>query len=136
VIAQVDAGDPGLRASRRVIDVSRWGWLLLAAAASAAAGALLVSPRRGRTLAHLGAAAAVAGALVFAGVHFGGPAVSDHAAQVAGLDPGRGRSAVEAAWGALLGDLGTLALIAGGAGLVVAAVAAAAGGRGSALARG
>ena len=122
VLATLERGD-GLTALRRVLDASAWWWALLAGAAVSAAAALRVGPDVRGTLVALGAAAAVAGAVV-AGLEVGaGAVVAERAAPGSGAPGDRRHDAVAATWTALFGDLRTAALVMAAGGLAVAALA-------------
>ncbi len=122
VLATLERGD-GLTALRRVLDASAWWWVLLAGAAVSAAAALRVGPDVRGTLVALGAAAAVAGAVV-AGLEVGaGAVVAERAAPGSGAPGDRRHDAVAATWTALFGDLRTAALVMAAGGLAVAALA-------------
>jgi hypothetical protein len=93
-------------------------WLVALASVLLAAAALAVSIDRTRTVRRLGQGLA-AGALALVALYLIGSAVAGHAAPA-----GRG-AAARALWAAFLGGLQTQALVAAGAGAVLAAAAAA-----------
>jgi hypothetical protein len=116
-LAELDPGAVDLGAVRDLIELSRWWWALLAASVCAGALALVLSPEPRRSLGHLGAAVAAAGALIVAAIELG-----------EALLPAPGgeeeRAAIEAVWQALFGDLRSAALVLAAAGLLVAAIVA------------
>jgi hypothetical protein len=92
--------------------------LLLLVAVLAAAGALLLSADRRRTVVRLGIGVAVAGVVLVVGLGVGRSMVGD-----SGETP-EARAAIEAIWDAFLGDLYTGGWILAASGAVVAAAAA------------
>ncbi|HZO37329.1 MAG TPA: hypothetical protein VFB41_10695 [Solirubrobacteraceae bacterium] len=123
---ELPAGDLQLRpapdAVQRVAttarDLRRLSWLLLALAAIAIAAGLAIVPDRRGGLRLLGIATAVVAIAGVVALRIGRSALA------AGVgDDATSRRALEAAYGAFLGDLSTLLLVVGAAGAITAAVA-------------
>jgi hypothetical protein len=99
-------------------DVRLLAWFLVASSLILAAGALILSSDRRRTVVELGVGAAVAGVLLLLAYRILRSLAIDHAGGPAGRD------AAGAVWDAFLGDLQTTAWILSGSGAVIAASAA------------
>jgi hypothetical protein len=93
------------------------GWLLLALAGAAAAGAVVLARDKRRSAAQLGLAVLAAGLLVVLATAFA------KAIALAPVDGGEDRAAARAIWDAYLGDLTKLGLLLAACGAVVAAAA-------------
>lgn len=118
VVGELEAGNTELGAVRRLIDLSRFGWLFLVAAALAGSATFALAGGVRRSLAYLGAAAAGAGALVAALVTVGRTTFANHVAA------GSERGAVGVLWNGLFGDLRTAALFVAAGGVIAVAAAA------------
>ena len=93
-------------------------WLLAVVAIVLAAGGLVFSTNRRRTMVQLGISTAVAGVVIVIGLAIGRDAVTDT------VDTPEAQAAVGAIWDAFLGDLRSVGWIVAGSGAVVAAAAA------------
>jgi hypothetical protein len=124
LVADVDSDNGELAAGRRLLDLTRWRWLALAACAVCVGISVLLAGGARRALAYLGAAAAGAGALVAGAVTIGGALLKDQVASSSANDPSAQRSAIAAVWRSLFGDLRTSALVVMAGGLLIAALSA------------
>ncbi|MBB4661266.1 hypothetical protein [Conexibacter arvalis] len=120
-VLRIDSDDPALAGVRRLVAIGDWlAWVAPLGAIACAAGALLLSRDRRRTLVQLGGALAVASTLLLVLL-----AVARRAAVPGAEAAPDVAAAAGALWDALLGDLSLWAETALLAGLVVAVVAAA-----------
>lgn len=119
--ARVEAGEEALRALDAAGYVDRFegiAWMSAIAAVLLLAAAIAVAPRRRRAVVHVGVAVAVAGGIVMLASQI------VRAEALARSPLPLDRAAADAIWDAFMGDLRTWALVALGAGTVVAAAAA------------
>jgi hypothetical protein len=117
-LVERDIGSVNAKLAQAADNIRLLAWLFLFLALASAAAALLLARDRRRTVVRLGIGTAIAAVLVVVAL---GVAHRVARGSVSGADA---RVAVDALWGAFLGDLRTAALILAGIGVVVAAAAA------------
>jgi hypothetical protein len=112
-----------LTAAHLLVAFAGWRWPLLVAGVLAALGAAVLAGGVRAALIHVGLAIAGGGLLVAALVAGLGEFVAAHLAHAVNLGEDTERDASGAVWGALLGDLRSVALMAALGGALVAAIA-------------